>query len=54
MDDLPPLATHAVCNPLPPFEPCNLWADDLALREAVARDGGDAFQSSCTNSAPGR
>ena len=36
---LPPFETHAVGNVPPPFEPRDLWADDAALREAVARGG---------------
>ena len=43
MDDLPPFDTHRVDNQPPPFEPRDLWADDLVLREAVAREGGGAF-----------
>ena len=43
MDDLPPFETHRVDNQPPPFEPRNLWADDVALREAVQREGGGAF-----------
>ncbi|WP_334177961.1 acyl-CoA dehydrogenase family protein [Pseudoxanthomonas sp.] len=43
MDDLPPFETHRVENQPPPFEPRDLWADDVVLREAVAREGGDAF-----------
>ena len=35
--------THSVDNQPPPFAPRDLWADDIALREAVAREGGDAF-----------
>ncbi|WP_394537762.1 acyl-CoA dehydrogenase family protein [Lysobacter enzymogenes] len=41
--ELPPFATHAVANQPPPFAPRDLWADDAALREAVAREGGEAF-----------
>ncbi|MBL8255486.1 MAG: acyl-CoA dehydrogenase family protein [Pseudoxanthomonas mexicana] len=43
MDDLPPFETHRVDNQPPPFDPRDLWADDVVLREAVAREGGDAF-----------
>jgi putative acyl-CoA dehydrogenase len=32
--------THRVENQPPEFAPRNLWADDLALRQAVAREGG--------------
>ena len=35
--------THAVDNQPPPLLPRDLWADDVALREAVAREAGDAF-----------
>lgn len=34
-------STHAVDNQPPPFAPADLWATDLPLREAVAREGGD-------------
>ena len=37
--------THAVRNQPPEFGPCDLWATDAALREAVAREGGSAFVS---------
>lgn len=43
MDDLPPFETHRVDNQPPPFDPRDLWADDVVLREAVVREGGDAF-----------
>ena len=33
-------ATHVVENQPPPLEPYDAWATDLALREAVAREGG--------------
>ncbi|WP_368561950.1 acyl-CoA dehydrogenase family protein [Pseudoxanthomonas sp. UTMC 1351] len=46
MNPLPPFETHAVENQPPPFEPRNLWADDIALREAVAREGASAFADS--------
>ena len=35
--------THDVTNQPPPFAPRDLWAGDAGLREAVAREGGDAF-----------
>src|SRR5690606_21756906 len=35
--------THEVTNQPPPFAPRDLWQDDIALREAVARAGGTAF-----------
>ena len=36
-------ATHCVDNQPPEFAPRDLWRDDLALREALQREGGDAF-----------
>ncbi|MCL1633992.1 acyl-CoA dehydrogenase family protein [Luteimonas sp. SX5] len=36
--------THVVDNQPPEFAPCDLWAADCALREAVAREGGGAFE----------
>ncbi|PPJ42389.1 MULTISPECIES: acyl-CoA dehydrogenase family protein [unclassified Pseudoxanthomonas] len=45
MDDLPPFETHRVDNQPPAFEPRDLWADDVVLREAVLREGGEAFVS---------
>ena len=45
MDDLPSFETHRVDNQPPPFEPRDLWADDLALREAVTREGASGFAS---------
>lgn len=45
MEALPPFATHEVDNQPPPFAPRNLWADDAALREAVAREGGKGFET---------
>ncbi|WP_429002715.1 acyl-CoA dehydrogenase family protein [Xanthomonas sacchari] len=41
--DLPAFATHTVDNQPPSFEPRDLWADDVALREACAREGADGF-----------
>lgn len=43
MSPLPPFETHAVENQPPPFEPRDLWADDVVLREAVSREGADDF-----------
>ena len=34
--------THAVDNQPPEFAPRDLWQDDIALREALAREGGAA------------
>src|SRR3546814_6123521 len=34
--------THTVENQPPEFAPRDLWADDVALREALAREGGEA------------
>ena len=39
----PAFETHFVENQSPEFAPRDLWADDLVLREAVSREGGDAF-----------
>ncbi|WP_407352335.1 acyl-CoA dehydrogenase family protein [Luteimonas sp. R10] len=38
-------ATEAALNQPPEFAPCDLWATDVALREAVAREGGEAFEA---------
>ncbi|MCF7751863.1 isovaleryl-CoA dehydrogenase [Bacillus subtilis subsp. subtilis] len=40
---LPAFDTHEVFNQPPPFGGRNLWADDVALDEAVQREGGAAF-----------
>ncbi|MFT3762220.1 MAG: acyl-CoA dehydrogenase family protein [Pseudoxanthomonas sp.] len=49
MSALPPFETHVVDNQPPPFEgngePRDLWADDVALREAVDREGASAFSA---------
>ncbi len=37
---LEPFATHAVVNQSPPFADLNLYSSDLALTEAVKREGG--------------
>ena len=44
MSNLPPFETHNVDNQPPPFEPRDLWADDVVLREAVMREGAAAFE----------
>ena len=44
MEPLPPFVTHLVDNQPPPFAPRDLWADDVALCEAVAREGGAGFE----------
>jgi putative acyl-CoA dehydrogenase len=36
--------THEVVNQPPPFGERDLWMDDVALREALVREGGAAFQ----------
>lgn len=41
--DLPPFDTHSVDNQPPEFAPRNLWADDIALRDVVHREGAAAF-----------
>ncbi len=43
MNDLPPFETHVVENQPPPFEPRDLWADDIVLREGVQREGSTDF-----------
>jgi putative acyl-CoA dehydrogenase len=40
MSDLACAPTHAVTNQPPPLEDRNLYADDRALREGLAREGG--------------
>jgi putative acyl-CoA dehydrogenase len=40
---LPAFETHEVTNQPPPFGGRNLWADDVALADAVQREGGAAF-----------
>ena len=37
------MSTHLVENQPPEFAPRDLWRDDLALREALQREGGSAF-----------
>src|SRR5829696_164786 len=39
---MPDFATHAVDNQPPEFAPRDLWGDDIALREALEREGGGA------------
>ena len=43
MQDLPAFETHRVDNQPPPFEPRDLWQDDLALREAVIAGAAQGF-----------
>lgn len=43
MNGLPPFETHAVDNQPPAFESRDLWADDVALREAAEREGARDF-----------
>ena len=38
-----PFQTHTVVNQPPAFASRDLWQDDAALREALAREGGQAF-----------
>ncbi|HEY0334845.1 MAG TPA: acyl-CoA dehydrogenase family protein [Stenotrophomonas sp.] len=40
---LPPFETHRVQNQPPPFEPRDLWQDDVVLRDALAREGAAGF-----------
>jgi len=42
---LPPFETHVVDNQPPAFAARDLWADDVALREAMAREGAADFAS---------
>ncbi|GGZ66126.1 acyl-CoA dehydrogenase [Lysobacter xinjiangensis] len=39
----PAFETHEVANQPTEFAPRDLWTDDVALREAVAREGADGF-----------
>ena len=41
--EAPPFETHQVANQPPPFEDRDLWRDDVVLREAVVREGAQAF-----------
>ena len=41
--DESPFETHRVDNQPPPFEPRDLWKDDVVLREAAVREGARAF-----------
>ncbi|WP_305806261.1 acyl-CoA dehydrogenase family protein [Stenotrophomonas sp. YIM B06876] len=43
--ELPPFETHVVDNQPAPFADRDLWADDIALREAVVREGASAFDA---------
>lgn len=43
MNPLPDFETHQVDNQPPPFEPHDLWRTDVALQEAVQREGGGAL-----------
>nr|WP_158987093.1 acyl-CoA dehydrogenase family protein [Lysobacter panacisoli] len=43
MEPLPPFATHRVDNQPPEFAPRDLWRDDVALRDAVEREGSGEF-----------
>ena len=40
---LSPFETHGVDNQPPEFAPRDLWGDDVVLREAVVREGGEDF-----------
>jgi putative acyl-CoA dehydrogenase len=40
VNDTARFVTHAVENQAPPLAPYDLWRSDVALREAVAREGG--------------
>jgi putative acyl-CoA dehydrogenase len=39
-----PFETHVVENQPPEFAPRDLWSDDVALREAIAREGAVSFE----------
>lgn len=41
--EAPPFETHQVANQPPPFEDRDLWREDVVLREAVVREGAQAF-----------
>jgi putative acyl-CoA dehydrogenase len=41
----PAFETHVVDNQPPEFAPRDLWADDVALREAITREGAAAFEA---------
>ncbi len=41
----PPFETHTVDNQPPAFAGRDLWKDDLALQEAVAREGAQVYRS---------
>lgn len=45
----PHFQTHEVFNQPPPPGPFDLWKDDAALREAVAREGGSAFSAALSD-----
>lgn len=45
IDNSAPYRTHVVRNQPPEFGPCDLWAGDGALRDAVAREGAGAFDA---------
>ncbi|WMJ70071.1 acyl-CoA dehydrogenase family protein [Stenotrophomonas sp. 24(2023)] len=44
-DSSAPFETHVVFNQPPPFVGRDLWADDVALVEAVRREGGASFNA---------
>ncbi|GAB1596735.1 acyl-CoA dehydrogenase family protein [Lysobacter claricitrinus] len=41
----PAFETHEVANQPPEFAPRDLWRDDVALRDAMHREGGAAFET---------
>ena len=45
MSHQPPFETHTVDNQPPEFAPRDLWKDDVALREAIAREGAEGFSA---------
>ena len=44
MPGVPPFETHVIDNQPPEFAPRDLWAGDVALREALSANGADAFR----------
>ena len=44
MPGVPAFETHVVDNQPPDFAPRDLWAGDVALREALSANGADAFR----------
>jgi len=49
-----PYETHVVLNQPPPFAGRQLWTDDIALMEAVQREGAAAFAPRLRRAVPHR